>query len=64
VARRRRRPRGAGAGRSRALVPAIDAVGLDTFCDALRDVVEPLHIDGVGIRVASELGWVTADVDV
>ena len=44
-------------------VPAIDAVGLDTFCDALRGVIEPLHVDGVGIRVTSELGWITADVD-
>ncbi len=43
-------------------VPAIDAVGFDTFCDALREVIEPLHADGVGVRVASELGWVTADV--
>ena len=44
-------------------VPAIDAVGFDTFCDALREVIEPLHVDGVGIRVTSELGWTTADVD-
>ena len=44
-------------------IPAIDAVGFDTFCDALREVIEPLQLVGVGIRVASELGWVTADVD-
>jgi SAM-dependent methyltransferase len=44
-------------------IPAIDAVGFDTFCDALREVIEPLQVDGVGIRVASELGWITADVD-
>ena len=44
-------------------VPAIDAVGLDRFCDALRDVIGPLHVDGVGIRLTSELGWVIADVD-
>lgn len=44
-------------------VPAIDAVGLDTFCDALREVIAPLHVDGVGIRITSELGWITADVD-
>ena len=43
-------------------VPAIDAVGFDTFCDALREVIEKLRVDGVGIRVTSELGWVTADV--
>jgi SAM-dependent methyltransferase len=44
-------------------VPAIDAVGFDTFCDALRDVIEPMHVNGIGIRVASELGWITADVN-
>ena len=44
-------------------VPAIDAVGFDTFCEALREVIEPLQVDGVGIRVASELGWNTAGVD-
>ena len=44
-------------------VPAIDAVGLDAFCDALREVVEPMQVDGIGIRVASELGWITAEVD-
>ena len=31
-------------------VPAIDAAGFDTFCEALREVVEPLQVDGVGIR--------------
>lgn len=44
-------------------VPAIDAVGLGPFCDALRDAIGPLHVDGVGIRLTSELGWVIADVD-
>lgn len=44
-------------------VPAIDAVGWHAFCDQLREVIEPLHADGIGIRVASELGWITAEVD-
>ena len=44
-------------------VPAINAVGFDNFCEALRDAIEPLQADGVGIRIASELGWITADVD-
>lgn len=43
--------------------PAIQAVGFEAFCDALREVFEPLHVDGVGTRVASELGWATAEVD-
>jgi len=41
-------------------VPAIRAVGLDHFRDALRSVIEPMHVPGVGIRIASELGWITA----
>jgi hypothetical protein len=41
-------------------VPAIRAVGLDDFCDALRSVIEPMHVPGVGIRIASEIDWITA----
>jgi SAM-dependent methyltransferase len=44
-------------------VPAIEAVGVDAFCLALREVIAPLAVDGLGIRVVSELGWVTAEVD-
>ena len=42
-------------------VPAIEAVGLAAFCDALREVIEPMHVPGIGVRVTSELGWITAD---
>ena len=28
--------------------------------DALRAVIEPLHVPGVGIRIASEFDWITA----
>lgn len=41
-------------------VPAIKAVGINAFSAALRDVIEPLHVPGAGIRIASELGWITA----
>jgi SAM-dependent methyltransferase len=40
-------------------VPAIEAVGYDAFCDALRDVVAPLATD-LGVRIDSDFGWVTA----
>jgi SAM-dependent methyltransferase len=43
-------------------VPAIQAVGFGPFCEALREVIEPLHIPGAGIRIASELGWITAEL--
>lgn len=29
--------------------PAIEAVGFDAFCAALREVIEPMHVDGLGI---------------
>jgi SAM-dependent methyltransferase len=44
-------------------VPAIDAIGSDAFCDALRDVIAPMHVAGIGIRVHSELDWVIADLE-
>lgn len=42
-------------------VPAIRAVGLDAFLTALREVIEPMRVPGIGVRITSELGWVTAD---
>jgi hypothetical protein len=41
-------------------VPAIRAAGLDDFCDALRSVIEPMRVPGVGIRITSEFDWITA----
>ena len=43
-------------------VPAIQAAGYGPFCAALQEVIEPLRIPGVGIRIASELGWITAEL--
>jgi len=41
-------------------VPAIEAVGYGTFCEALSEVMSPLCDEDVGIRIASEFGWLTA----
>lgn len=43
-------------------VPAIEAIGYDAFCDALRHKVSPLHDRNgtTGVRITSELGWATA----
>jgi len=41
-------------------VPAIEAVGYDTFCDALSEVISPMFDASSGVRISSELGWVTA----
>ena len=41
-------------------VPAIEAIGYVAFCDALREIIEPLSDPRAGVRITSELGWVTA----
>ncbi len=41
-------------------VPAIEAVGYDDFCRAMSEVIAPLHDPRTGVRISSELGWVTA----
>ncbi|HEV8063576.1 MAG TPA: class I SAM-dependent methyltransferase [Acidimicrobiales bacterium] len=43
-------------------VPAIEAVGFEAFCMALREVMAPLCAPGLGIRVTSEFVWITAEV--
>jgi SAM-dependent methyltransferase len=41
-------------------VPAIEAVGYEAFCEALREVVAPSYDQDVGVRITSEFGWITA----
>jgi SAM-dependent methyltransferase len=43
-------------------VPAIEAIGYDSFCAALREVIAPMRDPDhrLGVRISSELGWVTA----
>jgi hypothetical protein len=41
-------------------VPAIQAVGYDEFCGAVAEVVAPLYVESLGVRITSEFGWVTA----
>ena len=40
-------------------VPAIEAVGYEEFCMTLAEVISPLYVDGLGVRITSEFGWVT-----
>ncbi len=40
--------------------PAIEAVGIDAVREGLREVIGPMYVQGLGIRIASEFGWVTA----
>ena len=41
-------------------VPAIESVGYDAFCAALTETLSPLYDADLGVRIVSELGWVTA----
>jgi SAM-dependent methyltransferase len=41
-------------------VPAIEAVGYEEYCASLTEVIAPLYVDGLGVRITSEFGWVTA----
>ncbi len=41
-------------------VPAIEAVGYEAFCEALREVIAPLCDRDVGVRITSEFCWITA----
>jgi len=42
--------------------PAIQNVGYDKFAEAMRQALRPLHVDGIGVRIVSELGWVIGKV--
>lgn len=41
-------------------VPAIESVGYDAFSAELSDALAPLYDPDLGVRIVSELGWVTA----
>jgi SAM-dependent methyltransferase len=42
-------------------VPAIETVGYEAFCEALREVISPLCHRDVGVRITSEFGWITGE---
>jgi SAM-dependent methyltransferase len=42
-------------------IPPIEAIGYEAFCDSLSEVLAPLCDDAIGMRISSELGWVTAE---
>jgi SAM-dependent methyltransferase len=42
-------------------IPAINAVGREAFAESVREVIAPLQVPGLGIRIASEFGWITAE---
>jgi ubiquinone/menaquinone biosynthesis C-methylase UbiE len=42
--------------------PAIQNVGYEKFADAMRQALSPMYVDGIGIRIVSEFGWIIARV--
>jgi hypothetical protein len=42
--------------------PAIENVGYDQFTKALRQALSPLHVEGIGVRIVSEFGWIMGKV--
>ena len=49
----------AAAGPSR---PALDQAGYDRFAVAMTKALAPLYREGLGVRIRSEFGWITARV--
>lgn len=43
-------------------LPALRHVGYDRFAERIREAMRPLDVSGLGVRIASELGWVVASV--
>jgi SAM-dependent methyltransferase len=42
--------------------PALKHVGQDRFAEAMREALRPLYTEGLGVRIVSELGWITGTV--
>jgi SAM-dependent methyltransferase len=42
--------------------PAIQNVGYDQFAETLRQAMRPLYVEGIGVRIASEFGWIIGKV--
>ncbi|WP_165759332.1 class I SAM-dependent methyltransferase [Mycobacterium decipiens] len=42
--------------------PALKRVGYKRFADAIRDALSPSLVDGIGLRIVSEFGWITGRV--
>jgi SAM-dependent methyltransferase len=42
--------------------PALQQVGYERFADAMREALRPLYIEGLGVRIVSEFGWIMGRV--
>jgi hypothetical protein len=42
--------------------PALQHAGHDRFADAVREAIRPLCVEGLGVRIVSEFGWILGRV--
>jgi len=42
--------------------PALQHAGADRFADAVREALRPLYVEGLGVRIVSEFGWIVGTV--
>jgi SAM-dependent methyltransferase len=43
-------------------LPAINHVGYERFAETMREALRPLYIEGLGVRIISEFGWIIGRV--
>ena len=42
--------------------PALQHAGPDRFAEAMREALRPLYVEGLGVRIVSEFGWIIGKV--
>ena len=42
--------------------PALQHAGLDRFTEVMREALRPLYVEGLGVRIVSEFGWIIGTV--
>ena len=42
--------------------PALQHAGYDRFAETMRQALRPLYVEGLGVRIVSEYGWITGRV--
>jgi SAM-dependent methyltransferase len=42
--------------------PALQHAGYDRFAETMREALRPLYVEGLGVRITSEFGWIIGQV--
>jgi len=42
--------------------PALQHAGYDRFAETMHEALRPLYVEGLGVRIVSEYGWITGRV--